>query len=198
MSKWLMQRSLLMTMKELMREKPFSKISTEEICERAGISRRSFYRYYSDKYELVIAIFRTELIETLPPSDGWRAADFAPYICDYCYRNRAFVLAAAAVDGQNSLRAWWKEKLTPILLRDYNGLLPCRNTAAFYISPLCDTLFDYTVQWLRQEPCIPPEHFLKNTRDVLLLQAERVFDLLEKPVNGVVKDKITKQVVTEI
>jgi AcrR family transcriptional regulator len=180
MSKQLTQKSLLMTMKELMQEKPFSKISTEEISDRTGISRRSFYRYYPDKYELVIAIFRTELVETLPPHDGWCAADFAPPICDYCYRNRAFVLAAAAVDGQNSLRAWWNEQLTPILLRDYADLLPCRNLAVFYLSPLCDALFDYAVQWLRQEPCTPPERFLKNTHDVFLLQAERTFDLLER------------------
>lgn len=37
---------------DLLREKPFSAITINHICEKAMIHRSTFYRYYDDKYEL--------------------------------------------------------------------------------------------------------------------------------------------------
>ena len=39
-------------MKQLMRSMPIEKITTNGILEIAGVSRRSFYRYFKDKYDL--------------------------------------------------------------------------------------------------------------------------------------------------
>ena len=38
-------------------EKPFEKISVTEICERAGVSRITFYTHYGSKYDLVSEYF---------------------------------------------------------------------------------------------------------------------------------------------
>ncbi|AAS43797.1 TetR family transcriptional regulator [Bacillus cereus] len=40
------------TFMDLLREKPFSSITINNICEKAMIHRSTFYRYYDDKYEL--------------------------------------------------------------------------------------------------------------------------------------------------
>ncbi len=40
-------------MKQLLRTMPIGKITTDRILEIAGVSRRSFYRYFKDKYELL-------------------------------------------------------------------------------------------------------------------------------------------------
>lgn len=45
--------NLKKTMHKLMKEKSFTSITVKELCEKAGVSRRSFYRYYMDKYELL-------------------------------------------------------------------------------------------------------------------------------------------------
>lgn len=39
----------------LVAEKGFANLSVEEICERAGIARRTFYRHFPDKHELLWA-----------------------------------------------------------------------------------------------------------------------------------------------
>ena len=44
-------------MKRLMRETPIEKITTDRILENAGVSRRSFYRYFKDKYDLLEWIY---------------------------------------------------------------------------------------------------------------------------------------------
>ncbi len=42
---------------DLLQEKDYDTISIKEICEKAGVSRMSFYRYYSIKEDIFIVIF---------------------------------------------------------------------------------------------------------------------------------------------
>jgi len=53
----------------LFREKGFKKTSVEEICQRADISKMSFYRSFKDKIELFITIFTPFLEEELAWSE---------------------------------------------------------------------------------------------------------------------------------
>lgn len=47
-----MRQLICDTMISLLEEKPFSKITVQDILNRAEIQRASFYRYYHDKYEV--------------------------------------------------------------------------------------------------------------------------------------------------
>jgi AcrR family transcriptional regulator len=49
----------------LFQEKGFKQISIEKICQRAGVSKMSFYRSFKDKIELFITIFTPLLKEEL-------------------------------------------------------------------------------------------------------------------------------------
>ena len=40
----------------LMKEMPFEKFSVKDLCERAGVGRSSFYRYYSSKEDVVCSM----------------------------------------------------------------------------------------------------------------------------------------------
>ena len=50
---------------ELMKEKPYTKISVREITEKADINRSTFYLHYQDIYDLLGYIFREEADATL-------------------------------------------------------------------------------------------------------------------------------------
>lgn len=56
------RRWLMTALLELMREKPFARITISEIAERAQLSRRTFYRNFATKEELLAAHTR-ELME---------------------------------------------------------------------------------------------------------------------------------------
>lgn len=58
MTQALLKQSLI----ELLEQKSIRQISIKEICERANVSRSTFYAYYGSQYELLNAIER-ELIE---------------------------------------------------------------------------------------------------------------------------------------
>lgn len=47
------KRALAAALKELMEQKPFSKINVADICEKCGMNRKSFYYHFKDKYDLV-------------------------------------------------------------------------------------------------------------------------------------------------
>jgi AcrR family transcriptional regulator len=40
-------------MSELIRERPFKQISIKAICERTGVSRATFYKHFTDKYDVI-------------------------------------------------------------------------------------------------------------------------------------------------
>ena len=44
----------------LLREKPFNDIFICELCERAGVGRSSFYRYYASKEDVMISLLLRE------------------------------------------------------------------------------------------------------------------------------------------
>ena len=48
---------------DLMKVKPYNKISVTDITERAGVSRMAYYRNYEDKDDILLNRFREELIQ---------------------------------------------------------------------------------------------------------------------------------------
>jgi len=51
------QESILRTAKELFWKHGFKRVSIEEICEKAKVSKMTFYRFYPNKLELAKAVF---------------------------------------------------------------------------------------------------------------------------------------------
>lgn len=51
------RKNLKHTLVDMMTEMPFEKITVKEICERAIISRITFYNYYGDKFALLEDVF---------------------------------------------------------------------------------------------------------------------------------------------
>ena len=52
------KKHILETFNELMEHRAFDKITVEEICKKAEISKPTFYRYYRDKYDVMTYNFQ--------------------------------------------------------------------------------------------------------------------------------------------
>jgi AcrR family transcriptional regulator len=57
------RKTLRESLVALMKEKPILNITIKEICDRAGLSRSTFYTYYKDQYELLRQIEDDTFIE---------------------------------------------------------------------------------------------------------------------------------------
>lgn len=49
------KKALFDAFMKLLNEKPFDEITVNELCERAGIRRATFYKHYSDKFDFLTA-----------------------------------------------------------------------------------------------------------------------------------------------
>jgi len=70
------KRALAASLKELLLEEPFDKISVAQICERCDMNRKSFYYHFKDKYDLVNWIYDTEFIDLVCEKKYGHALEF--------------------------------------------------------------------------------------------------------------------------
>lgn len=49
----LMQQKVSQALHDMLKEMPYDKITVSELCDRAGLPRRSFYRYFSNKNDVL-------------------------------------------------------------------------------------------------------------------------------------------------
>ena len=84
-------------MKNLMRGRPFEKISVSDICVECGINRKSFYYHFRDKYDLVNWIFYVGFIGEMDMSSYQTGWDWVEDICRYFYREKDFYRVALKI-----------------------------------------------------------------------------------------------------
>ena len=180
MAKFITKKALAQSLKEQMMLRPFNKISVEDICKRADVSRRNFYRYFPDKYDLLNWLYYEDYFSKLVYHEDWTVWDYFPSICEYCYQDRAFFKNAFLVDGQNSLRTYSQELMYPLILHDYKDTFLSEKAAYFYISRVTDSLFDYMKEWLRSEPCMPPDEFSEQVRRSISLHSKRTWEITSR------------------
>lgn len=77
---------------ELLRKKPFEKITINEVCTLAGFPRATFYNYFDDKYDLVnycwIVVFNLISLDSVTPTaDGAELYQYFDHIYDFLNQN---------------------------------------------------------------------------------------------------------------
>lgn len=166
------------SMKKLMRRTPFQKLSIQQICDEAGVSRRNFYRYFPDKYALLGFIYERDLGKRLPTDNTLLIHDYVPYLCGAMYEDRKFYANAFAVSGQNSLRAFCRDRMYPKFMHDYGDVFLSDVSARFYVDHFTEAIFDRILLWLKSEPCMPPDEFaeymIRSTSQVAVRMYENM------------------------
>ncbi len=162
------KQALAVSLRELMEEIPFDKINVSQICERCGMSRKSFYYHFKDKYDLVNWIFDTEFISLAsasPSSASFQERwDFIEKACRYFYENRGFYRKALQIKGQNSFSDHYTEYLGPILKSHLSHLLGDEQVDEFAVNFFADAMLCSMKRWLLAKDCMPPEQFVSQAK----------------------------------
>ena len=166
--------ALMEAIKLNLREKPFEKITIDDICNDSHVGRRTFYRYFKDKYDLLNRLYDHEFCEVVEQKDYRSIWDFYPDICAHLYSDRKFFLNAFSVTGQNSFREFCNDKLYPILMSDFGSSFSSEREAAFVIKHITYATFDGFQWWLAQEPCMPPDEYEKYSRELIIHVAKGI------------------------
>ncbi len=163
----LTKRALARTMKELMARESFSKISVGEICGACGMSRKSFYYHFRDKYDLVNWIFDTEFIEVIQKCGFDSGVSILNGMCRYFYEEKAFYRSALEIEGQNSFRDHFTEVITPLMYSIAQELFSDREDEEFFTTFFSDAFLASIVRWLTKGTPMPAEDYVARLRNLV-------------------------------
>ena len=92
---------------ELLNATPLEALRTQDILEKAGVSRSSFYRHFPDKFEVANWIYRRQVekaVHGMPALRNWKEWTVAEH--DYIRRHKRFFRNIAGYRGQNSFEEY--------------------------------------------------------------------------------------------
>ena len=155
------KESLYASFLEFLAEKPVSDITVIEICERAGVSRKTFYKYYSDPFALLVAMqddFFDDYRDRLAGQPA-EIAQLMPVLIRFVDENRVLMKAAFANRGDGN----FIDRVLDDLFVTYREAWEQANPALsaedveFLFHFAVSGLFGIVQHWLFDRPELPAE-----------------------------------------
>ena len=168
--------ALASSMKRLMKEKPFTKISVIDICEGCGMNRKSFYYHFKDKYDLVNWIFYTDFIALVSTRDYESGWDLLIAVGELFYRDQEFYRSALRIEGQNSFREYFHESMTPIVSFFIRDVCDADEDQDILLTFFCDAYLSAVVRWLEEGCKMEPEAFVGRLKNMILGLAKKIVE----------------------
>lgn len=168
---------LIRAMLKLVRAKKFSAITVDDICERADVSRRTFYRYYSDKHALLKEVFVEcffSKIDVGSCRDPW---DITQKICEQIYSDKAFFTHSFEVKGQNGFWEEVRSILLPFFQKDLQSHEASDSMKEFFTSTDIYRVLHLIEDWIRSGMTSTPEEFASSLRTAYFIYATWITEL---------------------
>jgi probable dihydroxyacetone kinase regulator len=170
------KNALAASMKKLMKERSFSKISVTDICNDCGMNRKSFYYHFKDKYDLVNWIFYIGFIDNIVSKEYKNSWELFADICTHFFEEKDFYQKALMIEGQNSFRDYFFQILYPMVEFFVKDSLTDSVEQEFLITFVCDAIISSLVRWLSEGVQMPLEQFLEEMQSVMVILAERIIE----------------------
>lgn len=176
-----LERRLSEGLKSALREKTFDRVSVSEICRISGVSRRSFYRHFYDKYDLLTWTFYQELCVNVEHNDAWVSWDYVPVICSYFEKDRDFYKHACLVRGPNSLREFASARMFPLVKHDFADFGMPQVQVDTFIDRSIGIVYDSIEYWLIEEPDVSAAVFSARFRSKMTQLLQRLLTTIKRP-----------------
>ncbi len=141
---------IIRTMLKLVRRKKFSNITVTEICEQAEINRRTFYRYYVDKQDLLRDVYVECFFSKLDIEESDDFWDIFGKICEQIYSDKDFFRHAFEVKEQNGFWHEARALFAPIYKREAQPEIINQDIRDFLIDTDMDRLFHMIEKWINE------------------------------------------------
>lgn len=178
------------SLKALMQEKVFYKISVNDICAGCNMNRKSFYYHFKDKYDLLNWIFDTEFREFVIRSSSLETWELMLSLCYYLYENRQFYRKALAMDGQNSFRSHLYDILYKKFYDELKVLFDEEDFGTsldkIQVQFIADGVMCALVRWLLSHNDMNADEFIANLRSLV----NRLIITIHKKVNVKIFSKL--------
>ncbi len=143
---------------ELMQKTPLEKITVSQVCEKCGMSRKSFYYHFKDKYDVVAWIFDEDCIDIIN-NNSFTPENFLDILCGYFYKNRDFYKRALSFQGQNSFSEHFEKFMHHLIQGWLQNIFDQENVPSICIDIIAGGFVSSIRRWLLERDCIPAEQF---------------------------------------
>lgn len=161
------QLLLAEAVKELVRKQGVEGTTVQQIVYQAKLSRKTFYKYFLDKYELINWICFREWSESRRDAiveSGWEAFRS---ILEFLETDRAFYAAALRYTGQNSFGSYLVDCFSAIIgetfHNEYRSVGLEERWTECIVRMLADDAREAMVNWLELGEGLSPEEFFEVT-----------------------------------
>lgn len=165
-------KALAMSIKELMKTIPLSKISIQEIVDNCGLNRQTFYYHFKDKFDLVNWIYCTEVMENIGSCksyDNWSTGMHKTLL--YLSSNRAFYINDLNTPGQNAFDVCFFNITFELIIGVVNDLSKDMNVAEvdkkFITDFYTHAFVGITVQWIKNGMKLAPEVMVYKLKEII-------------------------------
>jgi len=166
------EKALALSLKQLMKTVPLSKISIHNITGNCSLNRQTFYYHFKDKFDLVNWIYETEVTECIASgrhygnwTDGMQRT-----LC-YLMDNSAFYINAINTPGQNAFGEYFFEFSYELILGVINDVFIDMNIPDMDKNFITDfythALVGVIVQWIKTGMKDSPQTMVENIENVV-------------------------------
>lgn len=102
------KKALCQSLKELMKHKPFSKITVSELIRNCNVNRKTFYYHFEDIYDLLKWMLEQEAVEVIKQFDLLNDyQDAFLFVIDYVEQNSFFLNCIYDSVGRDELKRFF-------------------------------------------------------------------------------------------
>ena len=152
---------LMETLEQLLHKKPFQKISVNELCQAALVSRSAFYANFEDKYHLLACCLEAKKEEIDALTETHSPEEFLTVILEFIQQENRFFFNTFASDPERETldilyTSFEKHFVSLLKEREADGLVlpgPPEVVISFFIGGLATS----TLRWIKSNYKIPKE-----------------------------------------
>ena len=148
--------------RELVTEKRTANIPIREICQSAGISRKTFYHYYEDRFDLLRAIIYEEIEQPLKLclNSGFAYEDiFKIMFANFLMRKKFYVIAFRDEDGSSIYDTLAQRLVSIISLYPKAGFT--EEEKAYIDRKFAVDIVQTVRDWVLHDMTIPPDRMAR-------------------------------------
>lgn len=183
----MMKRFLAESLKELMLQRSFEKITIKQICDKTGVIRATFYNYFEDKYAALSYIIYLDTVDiAVPYLDKGQLQKAMLAMFSRFSEHREFYQIAFRITGQNSFEDLFIINVRLLIEEMFSRCgrpdkipqsLSEEELAGYFANSLC-----YAVRhWLVRRRDLSVEAFMEQYRS---LATHSIYDFFEIADSG--------------
>lgn len=161
-----MKKYVEATLLDLLRVKSIDKIKVNEVIRVVGTCKSTFYKYYKDKYELLISCFRNNYYdELIAKASNWE--EFVLNCIGAFERIAGVVINSFDSRDVNSVRFYHEKIISEFLLNDIRKSSETTTTDEFAVRVCSETYTDIMLEWLESRATCSKESVLEFMKTVM-------------------------------